>query len=32
LHICQQIVEAHSGSIRVDTSKLGGAKFEVTMK
>ena len=32
LHICQQIVEAHSGSIRVDTSKLGGAKFVVMMK
>ena len=32
LHICQQIVEAHSGTIRVDTSKLGGAKFVVTIK
>lgn len=32
LHICQQIIEAHNGSITVETSKLGGAKFLVKIK
>lgn len=32
LHICQQIIEAHSGSILVGTSDLGGAKFVLKIK
>jgi len=29
--MCREIVEAHGGKIHVETSKLGGAKFVVSL-
>ena len=31
LFMCREIVEAHGGKIYVETSKLGGAKFVVSL-
>jgi two-component system, NtrC family, sensor histidine kinase PilS len=31
LSVCHQIIEAHSGEIKLDSSPLGGARFEVKL-
>ncbi len=32
LHLAKRIAELHKGNIKIDESKYGGAKFEITLR